>query len=175
MDTSVYIFVILLDVFIVFTIFAIYLYVLFRYFLHIVEANGIIYFFNMHLQIYKPFLTILKNSKKQNINNTKNENELSNKLSNKLQNDINNIEEEHDDNNFNIGTILILVTILGLFLIILIYFGLCYKKIIAQLSLMSIFYTIIINLIFIVGIELVFLFFVYCSIDVINIKHVLGL
>jgi len=80
-----------------------------------------------------------------------------------------------DPNTFSIGTIIILTTIIGLFLIVLIYFGLFYKKIIAQVSLINVLFTVFINLIFIIGFELLFVFFVYSNIDVVNIQHVLGL
>jgi len=167
MDTSVYIFIILLDVFIVFTIFAIYLYVLFRYYLHTIEVNGINHFFNKHLEIYKPIFRIIKQYTKKNIDND-------NVFIKKIQKNINESEEK-DTNNFSIGTIIILTTILGLFLILLIYFGIFYKKIIAQVSLISVLFTIFINLILIVGFELIFLYFVYCNIDVINIQHLLNI
>ena len=49
LDLSVYIFDLLLDIFIVFTIFAIYIYVLFRFFIHRYEELGLVKFFKIHL------------------------------------------------------------------------------------------------------------------------------
>jgi len=164
MDTSVYIFIILLDAFIVFTIFAIYFYVLFRYFLHEIESNSIISFFNIHIQFYKPVLTLFKQYSKTNGDDIKKS----------LQSNIDNTTNEHDDNSFSTGTIIILSTILGLFAIVLVCFILYYKKIIEQVSLNSIIFTIIINIIMIIGIELLFLFFVYCNLDVVNIAEFLN-
>ena len=164
MDTSVYIFVILLDVFIVFTIFAIYFYVLFRYFLHEIESNSIIMFFKTHIQFYKNVFTLVKQYSKTDVNDIKNS----------LQSNVNNTLNIHSETDFSIGTILILSTILGLFAITLVYFGLYYKKIIAQVSLFNIIFTIFINIILIIGFELLFLYFVYCNLDVVNIGEILN-
>ena len=164
MDTSVYIFVIILDVFIVFTIFAIYFYVLFRYFIHEIESNSIIMFFKKHIEFYKNVFTLVKQYSKTDINNIKNS----------LETNVNDTMNVHSETDFTIGTILILSTILGLFVITLVYFGFYYKKIIAQVSLFNIIITIFINIILIIGFELLFLYFVYCNLDVVNIGKILN-
>jgi hypothetical protein len=163
MDTSVYIFIILLDVFIVYTIFAIYFYVLFKYFLHTIEANSILNFLRIHLEFYKPIITLTKKYSKTNVNNNINE----------IKKRIDDTPNESEYTDFSIGTILILSSILGLLFIIIVYFVIFYKKILEQVKFSSILFTIIINIILLIGFELLFLYFVYCNIDVINIQKIL--
>ena len=165
MDTSVYIFVIILDVFISFTIFAIYFYVLFKYFLHIIEENSIVKMFNTHLEFYKPLITLSKLYSKTNVNNT---------IKN-LQDNIANVNDTIAHIDFSIGTYIIIGSILFLLLILIIYFAIYYKKIIQQVELNPILFTIFVNFIMIIGFELLFVFFVYGNIDICNIQKILNI
>ena len=165
MDLSVYIFIILFDVFIVYTIFAIYFYVLFKYYLHTVERNGIMHFFNKHMKFYNPVIKLTKEYSKTDVN------DIINTLKNQVDNTPN--IDEHTD--FKIGTIIIISSILTLFSIVIIYFFIYYKKIIEQITLSSIIFTFIINFVLLISFELMFLFLVYCNIDVINFQKVLNI
>ena len=164
MDTSIYMFMIFLDIFIVFFIFAIYIYVLFKYYLHSIEDNTIVKYFNIHLQFYKPIVKLIKEYSKNDKNT----------IINTLQNIIDNvIELPHSS--FITGTIIIICSILVFFLMLLIYFAIYYEKIIPHIRISNLIYTIIINIILIVGVELMFAVFVYGGLDIINIQQILNL
>ena len=165
MDTSVYIFMILLDVFISFTIFAIYFYVLFKYFMHLIEKNGIIKQLNIHLNFYKPILSLYKQYSKTN----------NDEIINLIQTQINNVNEQTTESDFSIATIAILSFILGLLFIVLVYFAIFYQTIIPEITLFSICITIITNLILIVGFELLFILYVYGNLELSTISYVLNI
>jgi hypothetical protein len=165
MDLSVYIFIILFDVFIVYTIFAIYFYVLFKYYLHTIERNGIMYFFNKHMNFYNPVIKLTKEYSKTDVND----------IINTLKNQVDNTPNIDESTDFKIGTIMIITSILTLFSIVIIYFWIYYKKIVEQITLSSIIFTFIINFVLLISFELMFLFLVYCNIDVINFQKVLNI
>ena len=167
MDTSVYIFLILVDVFISFTIFAIYFYVLFKYYIHKIEENGLAKFFRIHIEFYKPLFTIYK-LYSDNLSNP-------NKIPNLINSEINKIEEMQDNTDFSIGTYLIVSMILGQFIILCILFYIYYDKIRLHISTLSIIYTILINGFLIISVELLFVFFVYCNIDLFNIAAIFNI
>jgi len=167
MDTSVYIFEIILDIFIVFTIFAIYFYVLCRYFLHTVEEEGLIKFFKIHVNFYKPVIKLMKLFEISN--NTYD------KTISKLNTTINNINEKHIPLHFTTPTYTLIGTISFLSLILIIYFLLFYKKIIEQIHIYDVIITIVVNLFMILVFELMFIFLVYCNIDLFNIAYVFNI
>lgn len=164
MDTSVYIFLMLFDVFISFTIFAIYFYVLFKYYIHKIEENGLAHFFKIHIEFYKPLFTIYK-LYSDNLSNP-------NKIPNLINSEINKIEEMQDNTDFSIGTYLIISMILGQFVILSILFYIFYDKILLHFGIMNVIYTLIINGFLIISVELLFVFFVYCNIDFFNIANI---
>ena len=165
MDTSVYIFMILLDIFISFTVFAIYFYVLLKYFMHIIEKNGIIKELIIHMNFYKPIVSLYKQYSK-----THNE-----KVINLIQSEIDTLNEQTIESDFSIGTIAILSFILGLLFIVLVYFAIFYQTIIPEITLFSICITIITNLILIVGFELLFILYVYGNLELSTISYVLNI
>lgn len=166
MDLSVYIFDLLLDVFIVFTIFAIYLYVLFRFFIHTFEEEGLMKFFRIHLEFYKPLLQTYKNSyyNKQNPN----------AISDYLQSKYDYASELHDSTDYSIANYAILGGTLSLFLIVVIYFLIFRNKIMAHISMIEVLSKIAINAVFILVFELMFLFFVYGNTDLFNLQAILN-
>ena len=56
MDTSVLIFSCLLDIFIVYTIFSLYFYILIKYVIHDFENNTCAKFFGKHLKFYDKYI-----------------------------------------------------------------------------------------------------------------------
>lgn len=164
MDTSVLIFSCLLDIFIVYTIFSIYFYILIKYIIHNFESNTCADFFSKHLKIYGKYIKIFKE-----FNNYKNIN-----LEQKLQNLINNTEDVSNNINYNLTDIIIPISILGLGLITLIYFYIFKKKILEQVQLNHVIFTIIINFCFIIGFECMFVLFVYGNTDLINIGNTIN-
>lgn len=161
MDLSVYIFSIILDIFIVVTIFAIYLYVLFRYFMHRFEEIGIIKFLKIHLTFYEPIIKLYKISSSNITNPTA--------FPNYIESHIKQVVEEHINTDYSIATYAILGFVLGLFFILIVYFIIFHKKIMVQLSLLEILVVILFNAGLILMFELLFLYFVYGNIDLFNI------
>lgn len=164
MDTSVYIFLMLFDVFISFTIFAIYFYVLFKYYMHKIEENGLSHFFKIHIEFFKPLFKLYK-LYSDNVSNP-------NKIPNLISNEITKIEDMIDNTDFSIGTYLIVSMILGQFVILCILFYIFYDKILLHFGIMNVIYTLIINGFLILSIELLFVFFVYCNIDFFSIANI---
>lgn len=165
MDTSVWIFNILLDIFIVYTIFAIYFYVLVKFLIHSFEENGIVGFFKTHLQFYKPILSLLKYSN----NVIANPNAIPNEI-NKM---IASSKTTYDSTDYFITDLIVPLSIVGLGLIVGIYFLFDKKKIMKQIKLEHVMFTIIMNLVLILGFECLFVFFVYGNTDLINIAKIL--
>ena len=165
METSVYIFMILLDVYIAFIIFAIYFYVLFKYYLHIFEENGIVNQVLTHLEFYKPIVTLIKEYSQLDKN-------IIPKL---IKDTIDNTFNKPHTNTFSIGKVLIIGSTLSFLLILLIYFVICYEKIIEHIKIENLILTIFLNIILIVGFELMFIFFVYGSLDIVNIQALIGI
>ena len=165
MDKPVYIFVILINVYIVYIIFSIYFYVIFRYFLHGIERNAIIHFFNKHVDFYKPVIKLTKEYSKTNVE----------EVIQSLQKEITNSKAIDESSDFTVGTIVLVTSISILSIIVIVYFYIYYKEITAQITLMSIISTFILNFILIIGGELTFLYIVYSNIDVINIQKILNI
>ena len=160
MDLSVYIFNILLDVFIVVTIFAIYLYILFRYYMHDFEIIGLTYFFKKHLSFYTPIIKLYKLSQF----NKKNPNYIPDLINNRIKD----IKDKQDNTDYSIATYSILGFILGLLFICSVYFFIYRNQIIEQISLYEVLIKIIVNAILILVYELLFLFYVYGNTDLLN-------
>ena len=164
MDTSVLIFSCLLDIFIVYTIFSLYFYILIKYVIHDFENNTCAKFFGKHLKLYDTYIKIYKE-----YNNYKHINEEQNlkELINKTQVLPNNI-------NYNLTDFIIPISILGLGFITLIYYFIYKQQIIKQLQLRYVIFTIIINFCFIIGFECMFIIFVYGNTDLINIGNTIN-
>jgi len=165
MDTEVYRFNILINIFIVYIIFSIYFYVLFRYYIHGIERTGIVYFFNKHIDFYKPVIKLSKEYSETDVN----------EVIQLLKEETDKTDSIDETGDFTVGTIALVTSISILFSIVVIYFYIHYKKISEQLTIMSIIYTFIINFILIIGGELAFLYLVYSNIDVINIQKILNI
>lgn len=164
MDTSVLIFSCLLDIFIVYTIFAIYFYILIKYIIHNFESNTCADFFAKHLKFYSKYIKIFKE-----FNNYKNIN-----LEQNLHNLINNTKDVNNNVNYSLTDSIVSLSILGLGLITLIYFYIFKKKILQQVQLNHVIFTIIINFCFIIGFECMFVLFVYGNTDLINIGNTIN-
>ena len=167
LSASVYIFDILLDVFIIFTIFAIYLYVLFRFFIHSFEEMGLTNFFKIHLGFYQPMIKLFKLSSYNRNNPTA--------LQQTLNDKIESISAIKDTTDYSIATYSILGFILGQFVILCIYFMIFRKNILAQLNFATVIAKIFINAVFILLFELLFLFFVYGNSDLFSLVNLLDL
>ena len=165
MDNSVWFFNILLDIFIVYTIFTVYFYILIKFIIHSFEENGIVGFFKKHLQFYKPILSLVKYS----INVI----EKPDQIPNKIKKMIADSKTTYDSTNYFITDLIIPLSIIGMGLIVGIYFLFNKKKIMKQIKLEHIMFTIIMNTIFIIGFECLFIFFVYGNTDLINIAKIL--
>ena len=166
MDTSVYIFNMMLDIFIVYTIFTIYFYVLVRFFLHKVEELGIIGFFKTHMEFYKPVISLYKLSSE----NKKNPDYIPNLIKDKIASS----KKEPYNPNYDIPTYIILGSILSFLVILIVYFLIFRKKIVAQLSMNMVLLIIATNIALIISFEILFLFFVYGHTDLFNIAKVLN-
>jgi hypothetical protein len=164
MDTTVLIFSCLLDIFIVYTIFSLYFYILIKYIINNFENSTCANFFSKHLEIYSKYIKIYKE-----INNYKKVNEEQN-----IQNLINNTEDTTSDISYKITDIIIPISILGLGLITLLFFYIYRKQIIQQVELRHVIFTIIINLLFIIIFECIFIIFVYGNTDLINIGNTIN-
>lgn len=167
MDTSVYIFSICLDIFIVFTVFSLYFYVLFRYYMHIFEETALVKFLVMHLEPYKPIIKLIKLSSK-----IKAEPNLIPDLINKS---IKNVIEHESETDYTIGNIMLITGIVGLFTIVAVLFYIYYDKIIEQISLTEVIFTVVINTVLIIGCELIFLFIVYGNSDFFNLAKLFNI
>jgi hypothetical protein len=167
MDLYIYIFDLLLEVFITFTIFAIYLYVLFKFFIHSFEELGLVKFFKIHLQFYSPIIKLYKLSSY----NTQNPSYLQDYLQQKIDN----VVDTPDKTDYTIATYSILGGILGLFLIVCIYALIFHKKIMEQMSFIEVLIKIAVNAGLILMFELLFLFFVYGNTDLFNLSKALNL
>lgn len=165
MHTSVWIFNLLLDIFIVYTIFVIYFYVLVKYLLHSFEENGIVGFFKKHIEFYKPIISLFKNS----IAVKNDPNNIPNQI-NKL---ISESTAEYNHTDYFITDLIVPCSILFFGIITLIYFILNKKAIMEELHIEYILFTIFLNIIFIIGFECLFIFFVYGNTDLINIAKIL--
>jgi hypothetical protein len=164
MDTSVLIFTYLLDIFIVYTIFTIYFYVLIKYFINDFENNTCANYFAKHLKFYDNYIKIYKK-----INNYKQIN-----FEEKLENLINNTPDNISNINYSLTNIIISSSILGLGILTLLYFYIYKKQIIQQVKLSHVLFTIIINILFIIGFECLFIIFVYGNTDLINIANTIN-
>lgn len=162
MDVITYIFLICLEIFIVFTIFAIYFYILVKYFIHAFEEQGIILFFKKHLEFYEPLMKLYKLSSY----NAANPNLIQDKIKIEIDKARANGTAYHP--NFNTATYILVASVVGMFVIIAIGFLIFHKRIMANITLNSLFMIIILNLVLIVGFELLFVFFVYGNTDLIN-------
>jgi hypothetical protein len=167
MDLPVYIFDILLDVFIVVTIFAIYLYVLFRYYMHDFEITGLTYFFKKHLSFYTPIIKLYKLSEFHREN--------PNYIPNYVNDKIKNVKEKPDNTDYSIATGAILGFILGLLFICTIYFIIYRKQIIEQITLYEVLIKIVVNAMLILIFELLFVYYVYGNTDLINFMKIFNL
>jgi hypothetical protein len=159
MDTSVLIFSCVLDIFIVYTIFALYFYILIKYIINDFENNTCANFFAKHLKIYKKYIKIYKE-----INNYKKVNEEQN-----IQNLIDTTQDTTSNISYHFTDIIVPVSILGLGLITLLLFFIYRKQIIQQVNLRHVLFTIGINLLLIIGFESMFILFIYGNTDLINI------
>jgi len=164
MDTSVIIFSCLLDIFIVYTIFTLYFYILIKYIIHDFENNTCATFFGKHLKFYEKYIKIYKI-----YNNYKNIN-----FEGKLQNLINETKNTANTINYNLTDVIIPISILSLGFITLVYYFIYKEKIIKQIQLRSVIFTLIINFILIVGFECMFIIFVYGNTDLINIGNTIN-
>ena len=182
MEDSVYGFMILLDVFIAFTIFAIYFYVLFIFFLHTIEDNAIVEQVAKHLGFYKDIVTLIKGYSQINtvlnpvlVKYGKISNTDPNPIPNALHNYAESIIDKPHTNTYAKGKIIIISSILSFLLVILIYFVLFYEKIIPHIRISNLLFTIFLNIILIVGIELTFVFFVYGTLELTTLYHFLNI
>jgi hypothetical protein len=167
MDTSVWIFNILLDIFIVYTIFAIYFYILVKYFLHSFEENGIVALFKTHLEFYKPIIKLFKDSTYNRAD--------PNSISAEIIRELNNAKSEYSNTDYSTTDLLVSVSIAGMGLIVFVYFIINKRKILEQINLNHVLATIMLNIVFIIGFECLFIFFVYGNTDLINIAKILKL
>jgi hypothetical protein len=164
--SSVYIFQIGLDIYISFIIFALYIYILFRYYIHSFETIGLLKFFNIHLQFYKPLLKLYKVSDY----NLKNPNSFNNYINEQL----NDVNEKFIPIDYTIANWTLISFTCGLFLLLLIYFIIFREPILKVFKWTRILTTFIINAILILAFELLFLFYVYGNIDLFNIGKLLN-
>ena len=164
MDTSVLIFNCLLDIFIVYTIFSLYFYILIKYIIHDFENYTCSYFFGKHLKFYKKYIKIYKD-----FNNYKNINGEEN-----IQNLINKTQNTTSTINYKITDVIIPISILLLGIITFIFFFINKDKIMKQVELRHIIFTIIINLFLIIAFECMFIFFVYGNTDLVNIGNTIN-
>ena len=161
MDTSVVIFTCLLDIFIVYTIFSMYFYILVKYILHNFEANTCASMFDKHLKFYDTYIEIYKKLNHKNVIQS-------------LQNLINKINNIPDTINYRLTDIIVPISILVLGLITLIYFFIYKEKITKQIELRHVIFTIFINIFFIIGCECLFIIFVYGNSNVLNIGTIIN-
>jgi len=161
MDTSVVIFTCLLDIFIVYTIFATYFYILIKYIIHDFEANTCASMFDKHLQFYDIYIEIYKKLNHKNVIQS-------------LQNLINTINNIPDTINYSLTNLIVPISILGLGLITLIYFFIYKEKIMKQVQLSHVIFTIFINMFFIITCECLFIIFVYGNANVLNIGTIIN-
>ena len=164
MDTSVLIFTCLLDIFIVYTIFSLYFYILIKYIIHEFENNTCAQFFSKHLKFYRKYIKIYKE-----LNNYKNINEEEN-----IKNLLANTKDIIPNINYRFTDIIVPISIGSLGLITLLFFYIYRKQIIQQVNLHHVLFTIIINLLLIIGFESMFILFVYGNIDLINIGNTIN-
>jgi len=164
MNIYVIIFNCLLDIFIVYTIFTVYFYILIKYFIHDFESNTCASFFGKHLKFYEKYIKIYKA-----YNNYKNINEEQ-----KIQNLIDNTEDVLININYKLTDTIVPISILILGLITLIFYYIYKKKLKKKIHLSKIIFIIIINLICIIGFECIFIFFIYGNTDLINIGNTIN-
>ena len=164
MDTSVFIFSCLLDIFIVYTIFTLYFYILIKYIIHDFENNTCAKFFGKHLNFYDKYIKIYKI-----YNNYKNIN-----LEQKIQNLINETKDTPNTINYKLTDVIIPISILSIGFITLLFFFIYKKQIMKQIQLRYIIFTIIVNICFIIGFECIFILFVYGNTDLINISNTIN-
>ena len=164
MKTSFLIFTCLLDIFIVYTIFSLYFYVLIKYFIHDLENNTCANYFAKHLKFYNKYIKMYKQ-----YNIYKNIDEET-----KLQNLINETPNIDNTINYTLTDIIIPISIILLGLITFIYFYINKKELMNTLHLNHIIFTIIINVLFILSFECIFIFFVYGTTDLINIGNTIN-
>lgn len=166
MSKIVYVFDLLLDVFIVFTIFAIYLYMLFRYSIHTFEENGLAKFFKIHLEFYKPLFRLYKETSAY----AQNPNEIPEYIEQKIDE----VELHNDQTDYTIANYAIIGGILGLFLIVVVYFIIFRKLIMEHIKIRDVLIKIFVNAGFILMYELLFLYFVYGNTDLIVLYAILN-
>ena len=167
MNKSAFIFNILLDVFIVFTIFSIYFYILIKFFIHQFEENTIIHFFKNNLKYYDYIISFYKKSKYYKLN--------PNFIPNAINKKIKQINEKPITTDYKLTDIIVSTTIISFSLLLGIYFLFNRKNIMEHINLNNILFTIIINFILIIIFECMFIFFVYGNTNLINIGHIIGL
>ena len=167
MNKSAFIFNISLDVFIVFTIFSIYFYILIKFFLHHFEEYTITYFFKNNLKYYDYIISSYKKSKYYKL--------YPNFIPNAINKKIKKTNEKPITTDYKLTDIIVSTTIISFGLLLSIYFLFDRKNIMEHINLNNILFTIIINLVLIVSFECMFIFFVYGNTNLINIGHILGL
>jgi hypothetical protein len=182
MEDSVYGFMILLDVFIAFAIFSIYFYVLFVFFLHTIEDNAIVEQVGKHLGFYKDIISLIKGYSQINtvlnpllVKYGKISKDDPNPIPNAINNYAESVVEKPYTNKYATGKIIIIFSIISFFLVILIYFVLFYEKIIPHIKIANLLFTIVLNIILIVGIELAFVFLVYGSLELTTLYRFLNI
>jgi hypothetical protein len=117
--------------------------------------------FDTHLQFYDIYIEIYKKLNHKNVMQS-------------LQNLINTINNIPDTINYSLTDIIVLTSILGLGSITLIYFFIYKEKIMKQVELRHVIFTIFINLFFIVGFECLFIIFVYGNSNVLYIGSIIN-
>jgi len=154
----------LLDVFIVYTIFSLYFYILIKYIIHNFENNTCSNFFAKHLKFYNKYIKLYKE-----YNNNKKINGEQ-----KIQNIINETKDVPDNINYTLTDIIIPFSIIFLGIITFIYFYIYKEELMNTIKLNNVIFTIIINLFFIIGFEILFIMFVYGNTDLINIGNTIN-
>ena len=135
--------------------------------MHRFEEIGLAKFFKIHLEFYAPLIKLYKLSAFGRNN--------PNYIPDKIKQLKDEIKKKPDNTDFSIATYSLIGSILGLFLIICIYFYIFRYKIMEHMGKNEILFKIVINLILILLFELLFLFFVYGNTDLFNFQPIFNI
>ena len=148
-------------------IFALYFYILVKYYLHDFERTGTVGFLRTHLEFYSEQLRLLKLFLLTTRNN--------NRFISDIQSIIDDTTVQTSQITYKTTDILVGMSIGILCFAVIMCFALFKDTISKRVSILSVVLTILINACVILGFEFLFLFHVYGNTDLINIAKFLGL
>jgi hypothetical protein len=135
--------------------------------MHRFEEIGLAKFFKIHLEFYAPLIKIYKLSTFGREN--------PNYIPDKIKELKENITKKTDNTDYSIATYSLIGGVVGIFLILSIYFITFKNQIMAQLGIKEVLFKVFINASLILLFELLFLYFVYGNTDLFNFQKIFGI